>query len=153
MTKRSAKPVGIHIFAVERKLPSAAASSSARPARIRSVSLSRNADDLPDSSLGDFLLLRLAAESTSGTMVRLAWAPNVAPNDAERASSLTTSEVTLSVQGRRRPGHVDAQQSEAGAELHELRASASPSSRVDRASAALVVDEIWLSGRSDSVLR
>ena len=35
--------------------------------------------------------------STSGTMVRLAWAPKVAPNDAERASfSLTTSDVTLS---------------------------------------------------------
>ena len=52
----------------------------------------------PDSSFGRyFCFCASLPNSISGTMVRLACAPKVAPNDADRASfSLTTSEVTLS---------------------------------------------------------
>ena len=52
----------------------------------------------PVSSLGRyFCFCASLPKSINGTMVRLAWAPKVAPNDAARASfSLTTNDVTLS---------------------------------------------------------
>ena len=103
-TKRSAKPpFVIHIFSpFSRKLP-----SGCRVAFVRApIASDPDPDSLrpyaprisPLSSFGRyFCFCASLPKSISGTIVRLAWAPNVAPKDADRASfSLTTSEVTLS---------------------------------------------------------